>query len=254
MPCKERGRISRLQPYPNAAMARLPRLYAPHIPQLVQAEFVRPLAAIHDPTPSAQLDQLHEWLQRDAREYQVAVHGWLLLNDRISLLGTPPDAQALPKLIQSLGRRMAAGMRHGRVFSSRYRSALIQPGHWLVPTQVWLESLPVTLHYVDRPQAWPWSSAATHTGTDHRYDALLTDHPDYWQLGNTPFARQARYAERLADGLPSSQSTRIRDALFGQWALGEPDFLADLRSRATRRIAPAPRGRPRKNADSAAAV
>ncbi|HWK69417.1 MAG TPA: hypothetical protein VNS29_01075 [Burkholderiaceae bacterium] len=229
-------------------MARLPRLYAPQIPQLVQAQFVQPLAAAQDPTPAAQLDRLLEWLQRDAREYKVAVHGWLLLNDRIALLCTPSDAHGTSRLIQALGRRMAAGMRHGRVFSGRYRSALVQPGHWVLPALIWLESLPVQLHYVDAAQRWPWSSAAGHMGVGSRHDALLTDHPDYWQDGNTPFARQARYGQRVAQGLSAPQSRRIHEALFGQWVLGEPDFLAQIESRASRRIAPAPRGRPRKPA------
>src|SRR5690606_12197588 len=97
-------------------MARLPRLYAPQIPQLIQAEFAYPLAAVNDPTPVVQLDQLLEWLQRDVREYRNAVHAWLLLNDRITLLATPHDAQSIARLVQSLGRRIAASMRHGRVF------------------------------------------------------------------------------------------------------------------------------------------
>ncbi|MFW7344087.1 hypothetical protein V0R37_21380 [Pollutimonas sp. H1-120] len=227
-------------------MARLPRLYAPQIPQLVQAEFAHPLAQAAEPTPAAQLDQLLEWLRRDAREYKVAVHGWLLLNDRIVLLCTPPDAQGTSRLIQALGRRMAAGIRHGRVFSGRYRSALIEPGRWVLPALIWLESLPVQLRYVDTAQRWPWSSAASHTGLHSLHNDLLADHPDYWQDGNTPFARQARYSQRLGQGLSAQQSGRIQDALFGQWVLGESDFLAQIESRASRRIAPAPRGRPRK--------
>ncbi|MDS1139978.1 hypothetical protein RE432_05990 [Pusillimonas sp. SM2304] len=227
-------------------MARLPRLYAPQIPQLVQAEFAYPLAAVNDPTPVAQLDQLLEWLRQDVRSSPLALHGWLLLNDRITLLATPADAQSISRLIQGLGRRMAAAMRHGRVFTGRYRSALIEPGQWLLPALIWLESLPVQLHYVDKAENWPWSSAAGHTGLHTRHDALLTDHDDYWQDGNTPFARQARYRERLGHGLTAGQSRRIQQALFGQWVLGEADFLARVASRATRRIAPAPRGRPRK--------
>jgi putative transposase len=227
-------------------MARLPRLYAPQIPQLVQAEFAQPLAPAAEAAPAAQLDQLLEWLQRDAREYKVAVHGWLLLNDRIALLCTPPDAQGTSRLVQSLGRRMAAGMRHGRVFSGRYRGALIEPGRWVLPALIWLESLPVQLRYVDAAQRWPWSSAASHMGLHSRNDALLTDHPDYWHDGNTPFARQARYSQRVDQGLSAHQSRRIQDALFGQWVLGDSDFLAQIESRASRRIAPAARGRPRK--------
>ncbi|HEY9280097.1 MAG TPA: hypothetical protein VIP51_08485 [Eoetvoesiella sp.] len=227
-------------------MARLPRLYAPQIPQLVQAEFAYPLAAISDPTPSAELDQLLAWLQQDAREYKVALHGWLLLNDRITLLATPHDATSLSKLIQALGRRMATRIRHGRVFTGRYRSALIEPGRWVLPTLIWLESLPVQMRYVDKAENWPWSSAAGHTGAHIGNDALVTDHIDYWQDGNTPFARQAQYRNRISQGISAAQSLRVEQALFGQWVLGEAVFLARLATLASRRIAPAPRGRPRK--------
>ena len=245
-------------------MARLPRLYVPQIPQLVQAEFAYPLAAVNDPTPADQLDQILQWLQRDAREHKLALHAWLLLNDRITLLATPDDPQSIARLVQSLGRRIAASMRHGRVFTGRYRSALVEPAQWVLPAMVWLESLPVQHHYVDRPERWPWSSAGEHAGllaSLHRpasttasghaaglmpSQSLLTDHPDYWQDGNTPFARQASYRERLARGLGSSQRQRIEQALFGQWVLGEKGFLARMAAQTTRRIAPAPRGRPRK--------
>lgn len=227
-------------------MARLPRLYAPGVPQLVQAEFAQPLAAASDPTPLIHLNRLQEWLQRDARELHVALHGWLLLNDRITLLATPPDRQALSRLMQALGRRIAAGIRHGRVYKGRYRSALIEPGRWVLPSLVWLETLPVQLHYADKPGAWPWSSAAAHTGSDPAFAHVLSDHPDYWHTGNTPFDRQANYRKLLEHGLASSQIERIEQALFGQWALAEDDFLHTLKTRATRRTSPAPRGRPRK--------
>ncbi|RTZ43252.1 hypothetical protein EKL30_10255 [Candidimonas sp. SYP-B2681] len=231
-------------------MARLPRLYAPHIPQLVQAEFAYPLAGPSDPAPAAELDRLLGWLHQDSRDLGVAVHGWVLMNDRLTLLNTPPDAQSLSRLIQSLGRRMATGMRHGRVFNGRYRSALVEPGRWVIPALIWLESLPVTMHYVDKAESWPWSSAPGHTGANTRNDVIVTDHMDYWQDGNTPFARQATYRERMHQGLSAAQRLRIEQALFGQWVLGEAPFLAKLESSASRRTAPAPRGRPRKSTAS----
>lgn len=233
-------------------MARLPRLYAPQIPQLVQAEFVQPLAQVSEATPAAQLDRLLGWLQQGVGEHKVSLHGWLLLNDRITLLATPPDAQSMPRLVQALGRRMAAGMRHGRVFSGRYRSALVQPGRWVLPALIWLESRPVDLQYVDKASSWPWSSAGGHTGAHTRLDAMMSDHGDYWACGNTPFGRQARYGEQLSHGLAARDSRRIRDALFGQWVLGEDDFLVRLQGQASRRLAPAPRGRPRKQPIAAA--
>lgn len=228
-----------------AIMARLPRLYVPDVPQLIQAEFLRPLAAASEPTPAPQLNQLLDWLRIEARAQGVALHGWLLLNDRMTCLGTPRDERALSRLVQGLGRRMAAGMRHGRVFKARYRSTLVQPEKWLLPAMVWLESLPALQHYVDSAERWPWSSAAAHAGLPTGNSDLLSDHPDYWHLGNTPFARQAQYRSMLDRGLSAQSAERIRQALFGQWALGEDEFLQQISGKASRRIAPAPRGRPK---------
>lgn len=229
-------------------MARLPRLYAPQIPQLVQARFAQALGgAAQGESAAILMDRLFTWLGDSAREHRVDVHGWSLVHDRLTLLATPPGPQALPKLVQALGRRYAAQQRQGRVFAERYRSALIEPGRWVLPALIWLESLPAQLSYVDQPENWPWSSAAGHTGRVAAAAAWMVDHPDYWQDGNTPFDRQARYRERLHAGLPDSQRQQIERALFGQWALGEPAFLQQLEAQASRRPRPAARGRPRKH-------
>src|SRR3546814_21167732 len=89
-------------------MARLPRLYAPGLPQLVQANFVQPLAAPSQPAPQDVLNQLATWLGDSAQRHRVAVHGWVLANARILLQATPADAEGLPRLMQTLGRNLAA--------------------------------------------------------------------------------------------------------------------------------------------------
>ena len=228
-------------------MARLPRLYAPQTPQLIEARFAQALTAMSDPVPAVELDQLMTWLQQGAQEYKVAVHGWLLLNDRLLMLATPPAPDSIARVIQFVARRFATRLRHGRVFAGRYHSALVEPGHWVLPALMWLETLPVELHYVDQAERWPWSSAAHHTGKDLTHSAWATDHVDYWSQGNTPFARQARYRELLDAGLSALQSQRIQQALFGQWALGGAEFPVRLGSRASRRAVPAARGRPKKH-------
>ena len=127
---------------------------------------------------------------------------------------------------------------------------------------IWLESLAASTGHVGAATQWPWSSAAEHAGLGGAgvggaagtggmagapaWRPLLTDHPDYWREGDTPFARQAAWRNRLAAGLGESQSRQIEAALAGQWALGERIFLAHLGRLASRRVSPAPRGRPRK--------
>ncbi|MEO9122269.1 MAG: hypothetical protein ABI228_04645, partial [Burkholderiaceae bacterium] len=161
-------------------MARLPRLYAPGIPQLAHVEFAQALADAVDSDPTVELDRVLAWLQSEARQHKVAVHGWLLLNNRLALLATPTAADSLPKLMQALGRRFATHLRHGRVFAGRYRSALIEPGRWVLPALIWLESLPVQLKYVEQAENWPWSSASYHSGNDITNANWTVDHADFW--------------------------------------------------------------------------
>lgn len=254
-------------------MARLPRLYAPRIPQLVHVRFAQALTPAQAPAPAATLDTIVAWLAEETprpipapgtatprQEYsaiapaspppaEIAVHAWIVLPDQITLLATPSGAQSLPRLMQALGRRMGAGLLRSRVYAGRYHNALLEPGRWVLPAMLWVESLAVATHQVDAATQWPWSSAAEHAGhassTPHPTVGLL-DHPDYWQEGDTPFARQAAWRKRLASGLTAAQHQQIEAALHGQWALGEKIFLAHLGRLSSRRVSPAPRGRPRK--------
>ena len=226
-------------------MARLARLYAPDTPQLVQARLARPLAPAHEATPTAVLDFIRERLAIELRGRPVALHGWAILLDRIILLATPTQPEALPRVVQGLGRSIASKVTHGRSFHERYRSTLLGDD-WVSPCLVWLETLPVHTGLVDAPARWPWSSAQEHVGL--RIDTgLLSDHSMYWNLGNTPFARQARYRELLLTGSSEASVARIRAALQSQWALGDEAFIQRVSSRSSRRAVPAPRGRPRKS-------
>jgi len=227
-------------------MARLPRLYAPGLPQLVHAHFAAPLGTPYQPAPAELLNQLALWLGEAATRHKVAVHGWLLAPDRVLLLATPQDEDGLPRLMQTLGRNLAARLRNGRVFAGRYRSALIEPGRWVLPALVWLESHPAREATPQDPERWPWSSAASHTGALSQALSWQSDHQDYWRHGNTPFDRQANYRRLLLDGLGRIQSEQIQSALSGQWALGSEAFIAGLSNVASRRVQPGQRGRPRK--------
>jgi putative transposase len=227
-------------------MARLARLYAPDTPQLAQAHFVHPLAQPSDPTPVEPLNQLAAWLRECAADHAVQVHGWALLPDRLTLLATPQERDSLSRLMQAVGRRFATRLQPGRVFQGRYRSALVQPGQWVLPVLVWLDTLPVQTGHVDLAENWPWSSAAYHTGLNLQPHTWPANHPDYWQLGNTPFDRQAQFRAQLSRGLSGAQKEQIEQALFGQWALGDAEFTQQIAPVASRRVTPGKRGRPRK--------
>lgn len=232
-------------------MARLPRLYAPDTPQLTQAELVHPLHENGGNLDAALFDALQQWLAEASAQHQVTLHGWCLLPDRLLCLSTPAKADSLARMMQALGRKLASRQMAGAVFKGRYRCALVQPGHWILPALAWMESRPVAGRLAPDAEAWPWSSARAHTGFQIPAPAWLHNHPDYWRCGNTPFDRQAAYRKLLHDGLGREQEQRIAAALQGQWALGDSSFLERLTHTASRRVQPGKRGRPRKLAPSA---
>jgi len=45
------------------------------------------------------------WLIEYANKYQVAIHAWLLITDRVHLLATPYSESDISKMLQFLGRR-----------------------------------------------------------------------------------------------------------------------------------------------------
>jgi len=93
-----------------------------------------------------------------------------------------------------------------------------------------------------------WSSGAHHLG--RRSDPLVSDHSLYWALGNTPFEREVAYRKLLDDGLAAVQVAAMGAALHKGWALGSDAFVAEIEKGGERRMAPLPRGRPRKQAEA----
>ena len=77
-------------------------------------------------------------------------------------------------------------------------------------------------------------------------DPLITPHPLYWGLGNTPFDRQYAFKQLLNEGLPEATINALEHAVNTGWALGDKNFLNQALRIGGRRVAPAARGRPRK--------
>ena len=226
-------------------MARLPRLYAPNLAQLIAAEFAPATDWSTRPDATTTYERLLSWLGQGAKLYGVVVQGWCISPKGLYLLALPADSRGISHLIQDLGRRLAAHLKTGAVFNGRYHSTIPEPQQWVLASLVWLESQPVREGRVKEATDWLWSSARAHTeGTDSRA-TWLQPHHDYWLCGNTPFARQAAYREQLALGNTLAQHQNIEQKLTGQWGLGGESFLAELATTATRRVQPESRGRPR---------
>lgn len=227
-------------------MARLPRLTLPGYPHhLIQRGNNR--QAIF--SQAADYELLLGLLADNAEKFGVALHSYVLMTNHFHLLATPETVDAIPKMMQAVGRRYVryfnqAQARSGTLWEGRYRSTLIQAERYLLACMAYIDLNPVRAGMVPEAAAYPWSSHAHYVGL--RSDRLITPHPLVWELGNTPFAREAAYAEMVRTGLDGSRQKALTQATLSGWALGDSDFVADLQRRTDRRVARARAGRPPK--------
>lgn len=227
-------------------MARLARLTLPGRVHLVTHRGNnRQPVFVDDEDRQKLLDLLGE----QAVRHRVTVHAYVLLPGAIYLLLTPETEKGVPVLMQAIGRTYvryfnARHARSGTLWEGRYRSTLIQPERYLFACMSMMDTEPVREGLCVEPPAYAWSSHRHHIGQSH--DRRLAPHPLYWGLGNTPFAREAAYAELVHRGLDLPQLGAIRDAVWHGWALGDSQFVDSLQRDTERRLAPARPGRPSK--------
>jgi len=227
-------------------MARLPRLTWPGlVHHVVWCGHNRQAVFLDDADRQVFLDTLADVARREA----VQVHAWVLLDDALHLLLTPTREGGLSRLMQSLGRSYVRhfNQRHGRsgtLWEGRYRSNLIESERYLLACMVYIDLNPVRAGMVEQPQDYRWSSHRHCIGQAN--DKCVTPHALFWGLGNTPFAREAAYAELVQAGLVQTDKDQLTRSALSGWALGSPDFVGELQRSTTRRLAPRKAGRPFK--------
>lgn len=225
-------------------MARLPRLtvagYPHHIIQ--RGNNRQPIFS-----DNADYEALLDMLAENARKHGVALHAYVLMTNHFHLLATPETTEGIPQMMQAVGRRYVRhfNQRHqrtGTLWEGRYKSTLIQADRYLLACMAYIDLNPVRAALVADPRDYRWSSHAHYAGL--RDDKLVTPHPLFWALGNTPFAREAAYTELVRAGIGQQQQQALTQSALQGWALGEPDYVADLQKRTARRVSKGRAGRP----------
>jgi putative transposase len=222
-------------------MARLPRLTVPGYPHHVIQRGNNRQPTFHD---TADYELLLSLLAEYAEREKVSIHAYVLMGNHFHLLATPETQTGLPGLMQAIGRRYVQHFnkqhrRTGTLWEGRYKATLLQAERYLLACMVYIDLNPVRAGLVARPADYRWSSYGHYVGT--RNDKLVTPHPLYWRLGNTPFAREMSYAELVSQGITLQQQAELTDSVLKGWALGEADFVSGVQKLTERRVA---RGRP----------
>ena len=225
-------------------MARLPRLTLPGYPHhIIQRGNNR--QAIF--TTVADYQYLQALLDDNAKKFAVDIHAYVLMTNHFHLLATPQTDTGLPQMMQAVGRSYVRYFndlqtRTGTLWEGRYRSTVIQTERYLLACMAYIDLNPVRAGMVAEARDYPWSSHGFYAGL--RVDKLITPHALFWDLANTPFGREAAYADLVRAGVSAQQQVTLTQSTLAGWALGEDSFVKNLQKMTERRITIAKAGRP----------
>ena len=223
-------------------MARLPRYGLPGQPQHViqrgnnrGAMFARPADCRH----------FLEYLELACREYECAVHAYVLMTNHVHLFMTPARSGAIGRVMQSVGRRYVpyfnwSQARTGGLFEGRFRASPIDTEQYLLTCYRYIERNPVRAGMVLDPATYRWSSYRANALGET--DSLIAPHEVYLSLATDAPARRAAYRSIHGQELDDSTLIAIRTATRMGWALGSDQFRRETARRSRRRADPLRRG------------
>ncbi len=227
-------------------MARLPRLIVPGQPHHIIQRGAGQQPVFHDSDDYlAFLGHLRE----AARQFEVAIHAYVLMSNHVHLLASPTDASGLARMMQWIGRYYVPYYnrkyaRTGTIWQGRYKAAVIDSERYFLVCSRYIELNPVRAEMVASPEDYRWSSYRHHVGLAQ--DNLITEHPLYWALGNTPFAREAGYRHLIEQTISANDATALTAATLKGWAIGTDAFKESLEKETQKRVRPIKAGRPFK--------
>jgi len=233
-------------------MARLPRLtlagYPHHVVQ--RGNNRQPIFVT-----VADYQHLLGLVEENAKKFEVSIHAYVLMTNHFHLLATPLTDTALPLMMQAVGRSYVRYFndlqcRTGTLWEGRYRSTLIETERYLLACMAYIDLNPVRAGMVAEPLDYAWSSHACYVGI--RSDKLVTPHALFWDLANTPFGREAAYADLVRAGVSAEQQAILTKSVLTGWALGDTEFVANLQKITERRVHKIKAGRPFAAADGVA--
>jgi putative transposase len=232
-------------------MVRLTRLVVGGLAHMIQLKAVAHTTAF---TSTAEHELFMQALCRSATQHGVALQAYALLPDEVLLLATPTLPNNLSAMMQALARFYVGPFnrrhaRQGALWQSRFRAAPVGGAAELLACMLFIEQAPVRCGHTKAAADFAWSSARHHAGMASVSVGLASAPAEsaYWQLGNTPFEREAAYAARLKEPLPQVQVAQVQATVLKGWAMGSAEFINQLSAQALRRPAAQARGRPRRH-------
>ena len=227
-------------------MARLPRYFVKNVPQHIILR-----GNNREPIFLNEEDCLFfkEALQDAAKRNGLAIHAYVFMTNHLHLLASPATEESIPKTLQSLGRRYVQyfNFRHqrtGTLWEGRYRATIVEAETYLFECMRYIELNPVRAGMVRKPGEHTWSSYLANVGMV--LDPLVKPHRLYRSLGLDDEARHKAYKALVQQPMDAAMLKIIRDSTNKGWAMGGGRFMNKIEALTDRRVAPLPKGRPKR--------
>lgn len=219
-------------------MARLARVVAVQVPHHVtQRGNARRFILESDSDKLVYIDLLRQYCSL----YDLSVLGYCLMSNHVHLVVTPRKNDSLVLALKNTHGRYAAywNAAHsssGHVWQGRYYSCPLDLPHMWSALR-YTELNPIRAGIVSDPEAYRWSSAAAHCGTEQ---PDLPLEMDLWrQQWNC-----ATWKKYLCDPDAGVDLEAIRQCTHTGRPLGAPEFVASLENSTGRVLTPQKTGRP----------
>lgn len=190
-----------------------------------------------------------ECLADAAKRFACNIHAYVLMTNHVHLLVTPRAANAVAKLMQSVGRKYVRYVndqyrRTGTLWEGRYKASLVGAGHYVLSCYRYIELNPVRADMVKDPADYRWSSYARNAWG--KPDVGIKEHYEYTELGRDAESRLKAYRELFKTMLDAEALDDIRRNLNQCRAFASARFTSEIEATLKRRIQPGKAGRPKK--------
>lgn len=184
------------------------------------------------------------WLKEYGELHDVEILAYCLMSNHIHLVAVPATDDGLQKMLKPLHMRYAQRVNRargwkGHLWQGRYFSSPLDEAYLWAAVR-YVERNPVRAGMVRKAEAYRWSSAAAHCGTEQ--DALL----DLESVWNKQFATIENWSEWLAEGDEADELQILRRNVEKGLPCGSESFVQALGNQVGRMLMHRPQGRPKK--------
>jgi len=221
-------------------MARFPRVVVVDVPHHVtQRGNARQVILASDADRLTYMALLRGYAQLNG----LSLLGYCLMSNHVHLIAVPHTQTALSQCLKQTHGRYASywngrNASTGHVWQGRFYSCPLDEGH-LWEALRYVELNPVRAGMVEKPERWPWSSAAAHCGFTSP-DAMLE--MERWSRR----WNAAEWHSFLAQVESARELAVLRRFTHTGRPLGSPEFVTALERAILRPLAPRKRGRPKE--------